>query len=256
MSISNRQILLYIEIRFGFACLLLSVICLLGSHLSNAAFFSEFLGAKVSGPREIHHWKPSTTISETDRNRHLLVMSADNPQPIREDGESGIDFMSRVQAYQASINSRHEPAPTTLPSKVCGSCNRTNGAATKKCPCGNNLGLSQTPSAILSRATRAKNRQKAKDASHNQCNLCQGSLSKGSKDLGISLCLKSTHLGNGSVSRRVEPCGRAMHLKCLQKQVNKSNQRQGDLGILPNKCAHCNCLTKYPHFIQIPTPRE
>ena len=196
------------------------------------------------------------TISETDRNRHLLVMSADNPQPIREDGESGIDFMSRVQAYQASINSRHEPAPTTLPSKVCGSCNRTNGAATKKCPCGNNLGLSQTPSAILSRATRAKNRQKAKDASHNQCNLCQGSLSKGSKDLGISLCLKSTHLGNGSVSRRVEPCGRAMHLKCLQKQVNKSNQRQGDLGILPNKCAHCNCLTKYPHFIQIHTPRE
>ena len=235
--------------------MLLSVICLLGSHLSNAAFFSEFLGAKVSGPRGIH-LDTLNPISETDRNRHLLVMSADNPQPIREDGESGIDFMSRVQAYQASINSRHEPAPTTLPSKVCGSCNRTNGAATKKCPCGNNLGLSQTPSAILSRATRAKNRQKAKDASHNQCNLCQGSLSKGSKDLGISLCLKSTHLGNGSVSRRVEPCGRAMHLKCLQKQVNKSNQRQGDLGILPNKCAHCNCLTKYPHFIQIHTPRE
>ena len=182
-------------------------------------------------------------------------MSADNPQPIREEGESSHDFMARQQAYQASINSRHQPKNTTLPSKVCGSCNKSNGAATKTCSCGNNLGLSQTPSAILSRATRAMNTQKAKDASRNKCNLCCGKLSTGNKVLGISLCLKSIHLGNGSVSTRVEPCGRAMHLKCLQKQVNKSNQRQGDLGILPNKCAHCNCQTEYPHFIPIFIPK-
>ena len=183
-------------------------------------------------------------------------MSADNPQPIREEGESSHDFMARHQAYQASINSRHQTENTTLPPKVCGSCNKSNGAATKTCSCGNNLGLSQHPDAIASRLTRAKNKQKAKDASHNQCNLCQGLLTKGNKVLGISLCIKSTQRTNGSVSRRLEPCGRAMHLKCLQKQLQNSKKRHGDFGLLPNKCAHCNCPTKSPHFIQIFIPHK
>ena len=180
---------------------------------------------------------------------------SDNPIPVQNEGESPSDFFGRIQAYQARSNDAFV-TDKTFDTKICGMCSKANGAATKQCPCGNKLSLSQTASAVKSRADRAKRKAAVLAKSHDKCGICLGSLSKGNKDLGISLCTTSTTRGNGSVSNRLNPCGRAMHFKCLEKQCAKSKERQGDLGLVPNKCAHCNCKTKSPHFIEIYIPRK
>ena len=181
---------------------------------------------------------------------------ADNPCPVRNDGEPNQAFMIRFQAYQQRINDAIEPEKTFGAKKICGSCEKANGAATKHCPCGNNLNLSQTPSAIASRKQRAKIKAAVLAKHHDICAICCNPLGKGNHDLGVSMCLTPTVRGNGSVSNRLNPCGRAMHLKCLKKQYNQSTERQGELGVLPNKCAHCNMKTKSPHFIELFIPRK
>jgi len=191
---------------------------------------------------------PTTTSTSTSM--------ADNPCPVRNDGEPNQAFMIRFQAYQQRINDAIEPEKTFGAKKICGSCGKANGAATKHCPCGNNLNLSQTPSAIASRKQRAKIKAAVLAKHHDTCAICRNPLGKGNHDLGVSVCYTPTNRGNGSVYNRLNPCGRAMHLKCLKKQYNKSTGRQGDLGVLPNKCAHCNMKTKSPHFIELFIPRK
>ena len=191
---------------------------------------------------------PTTTSTSTSM--------ADNPIPVRIDGEPNQAFMARMQAYQQRINDAIEPEQTFGAKKICGSCGKANGAATKHCPCGNNLNLSQTPSAIASRKQRAKIKAAVLAKHHDTCAICRNPLGKGNRDLGVSMCYTPTTRGNGSVYNRLNPCGRAMHLKCLKKQYNQSTGRQGDLGVLPNKCANCNMKTKSPHFIELFIPRK
>ena len=183
---------------------------------------------------------------------------ADNPIPVRNDGESAPAFLARMQAYQNGVNDAIEPEQTFGAKKICGSCGRANGAATKRCPlpCGNNLHLSQTPSAIASRKRRAKVLADHEAKHHDKCAICYNPLGKGNHDLGVSMCYTPTTRANGSVSSKLDPCGRAMHLKCLKKMYKQSTQRHGDFGQLPNKCAHCNMKTKPPHFIEIFIPRK
>ena len=193
---------------------------------------------------------PTTTSTSTSM--------ADNPIPVRIDGEPNQAFMLRFQAYQQRINDAIEPEQTFDAKKICGSCGKSNGAATKRCPlpCGNNLHLSQNPLAIASRIRRAKVTADHEAKHHDKCAICRNPLGKGNHDLGVSVCYTPTARGNGSVYNRLNPCGRAMHLKCLKKQYNQSTGRQGDLGVLPNKCAHCNMKTKSPHFIELFIPRK
>ena len=183
---------------------------------------------------------------------------ADNPIPVRIEGESNQAFMIRFQAYQQRINDAIEPEKTFDAKKICGSCGRANGAATKRCPspCGNNLHLSQTPSAIASRVRRAKVNADHEAKHHDTCAICYHPLGKGNHDLGVSMCYTPTTRANGSVSSKLDPCGRAMHLKCLKKMYKQSTQRHGDFGVLPNKCAHCQMKTKPPHFIELFLPRK
>ena len=183
---------------------------------------------------------------------------ADNPYPVRNDGESAPAFLARMQAYQNGVNDAIEPEQTFGAKKICGSCGRANGAATKRCPppCGNNLPLSMTPSGIASRERRAKVLADHEAKHHDKCAICYNSLGKGNRDLGVSMCYTPTTRANGSVSSKLDPCGRAMHLKCLKKMYKQSTQRHGEFGQLPNKCANCNMKTKPPHFIEIFIPRK
>lgn len=181
----------------------------------------------------------------------------------KEDGESNGEYFARLKEHQDSINAKHTHEVKQVPPKTCGKCGHKNSGASKTCRgvdsdekrCGQILKRSQTASALRSVKRRKKLREKAKNASHNTCNICKRKLSK-SQDLGISLCFKNVVGTSGRTNRRVEPCGRAMHLKCLRQQYNKSNERQGDFGICQNKCANCNRATKYPHFVQIHIPRD
>ena len=191
-------------------------------------------------------------------------MSSNNTAlPPKEDGESNDDYFARLQEHQAALNESHTQEAQALPIKICGECSYENNAASKTCGgvgsdgkrCGQRLNLSQTRAAVYKRKRRKLLAQRAKDASHNICNICKRPLSK-SQDLGISLCFNSVVLSNGRNARRVEPCGRAMHLKCLQKQCNQSKKPHDEFGISPNKCAHCNRETKYPHYVQIHIPRD
>jgi hypothetical protein len=193
---------------------------------------------------------PTTTSTSTSM--------ADNPCPVRIDGEPTQAFMARFQAYQLLINDAIEPEQTFGAKKICGGCGKANGAAAKRCPppCGNNLHLSQTPSAIASRKRRAKVKADIEAKHHDKCAICRNPLGKGNLDLGVSTCYTPTIRGNGSVSSKLDPCGRAMHLKCLKKMYKQSTQRHGDFGQLPNKCAHCNMKTKSPHFIELFLPRK
>ena len=180
--------------------------------------------------------------------------------PSKKTTETGNEYLARVQKYQASINAKH--TGKSLPTKICGKCGHKNNAASKTCRgvdsdekrCGQILKRSQSASAKASAKRRKKISEEAKNASHTQCNICKCKLTK-RQDLGVSLCFNNVEGTSGRTIRRVEPCGRAMHLKCLQKQYKKSREPQGEFGICPNKCANCNRATKYPHFVKIHVPR-
>ena len=184
------------------------------------------------------------------------MSSANTPIPIQETGETASAFLLRYRAYQAILSAAFEPVHTFGSEKNCGSCNRVNGAATKTCPCGNKLLLSQTAFAIASRKARADRKARTLAKDHDFCAVCQCSLAKGGRDLGVSMCTKEATRENGDVYYKLAPCGRAMHLKCLKNSYLKSLERHSTFGLLPNKCAHCQMKTESPHFIELFLPRK
>ena len=185
-----------------------------------------------------------------------LLAYVNTDGPIREAGETAEAFMLRWKDYQAIVSDAFEPVHTFGANKTCDICNRVNGAATKKCPCGNKLLLSQTPAAKASVARRAKVKANQRAKSHDICGICQFPLAKGGRDLGVSMCTKEAIYPNGDVYYKLAPCGRAMHLKCLKSSYKKSLQRHSTFGLLPNKCAHCQMKTESPHFLELFLPRK
>ena len=183
-------------------------------------------------------------------------MAANTPIPIQETGETASAFHVRWSDYQAILSAAFEPVHTFGANKTCGSCNRVNGAATKNCPCGNKLLLSQTAFAIASRKARADRKARTLAKDHDICGICCSPLGKGGLDLGVSMCTKETIRENGEVYYKLDPCGRAMHLKCLKGYYKKSLERHATFGQLPNKCAHCNGKTQEPHILELFLPRK
>jgi len=177
----------------------------------------------------------------------------DNPYPIQDEDENYPTYIARVQAWKAKANANLLRVPT-LPPKVCVSCHHSNGAAAKKCSqCDHNLGLSMGADAVKSRKRRAAATLAKKEAARLKCSLCQGFLAKGNKALGISLCVQSS-TDEGQTTSIVVPCGRQMHLKCLEANLKASTVRNGDFGLQQNKCANCQQKTSYPHYVKIYGP--
>lgn len=178
-------------------------------------------------------------------------------------GETNAEFFLRIQARDREAAMQHNQVPNSIHtrSRTCGRCGAEHAVSLKKCnniltsddpdvpdePCNNRMDLSQEPLAVASRVTRAKNKRKRWDKNHNFCGYCRGSLSKGNFDLCICLCTKDGTLA---------PCGRAMHLKCLQKHLKSLSRPHSTFGRLPLKCVSCNGETQAPHFVELWLPRK
>ena len=188
------------------------------------------------------------------------MSNAANPYPVRVAGETGLEFHGRMQEYQGLVNDAHLENKTFGGHKTCGECGVESGAAKKTCACGANLSLSQTASAIKSRETRERKRLKHEAKYHDICGICLNALAKGNIDLAISMCTVFTRRrrsnGSMSVSSKLVPCGRAMHLKCMQKRLKNSLVRHGVHGLSANTCANCNLETQEPHYVEIYVPRK